>query len=104
LERQEAWLQVSAGHGPAECAGAVLKVVEKIQNDAAAAGLEIRTLDVEPGPAPGAAHSVLLLLTGTEGNQRLPPPSSRRKLPRPCSIGSARHSDSPRCYTASQNG
>jgi len=71
LERQGIWLQVSAGHGPAECAWAVLKVAKRMQNDAAAAGLEIRTLDVEPGPKPGTAQSVLLLLIGTEGVERL---------------------------------
>ena len=70
MERQEAWLQVSAGHGPAECAWAVLRVVERIQNDAAAAGLEISTLGVEPGPEPGTAQSILLSLIGTEGVDR----------------------------------
>lgn len=70
MERQEAWLQVSAGHGPAECAWAVLRVVERIENDAAAAGLEISTLDVEPGTEPGTAQSILLSLTGTEGVDR----------------------------------
>ena len=70
MERQEAWLQVSAGHGPAECAWAVLRAVERIENDAAAAGLEISTLEVEPGPEPGTAQSILLSLTGTEGVDR----------------------------------
>jgi putative peptide chain release factor H len=70
LKRHEAWLQVSAGHGPAECAWAVLKVVARIQNDAAAGGFDARTLNVEPGPAPGTAQSVLLALAGTKGVDR----------------------------------
>ena len=70
MERQEAWLQVSAGQGPAECAWAVLRVMERIQNEAAAAGLEISILDVEPGPEPGTAQSILLSLIGTEGVDR----------------------------------
>ncbi len=57
MERQEVWLQVSAGHGPAECAWAVLKVTEKMQSDAAAADIEIKTLVVEAGPKPGTEMS-----------------------------------------------
>lgn len=67
MAREEAWLQVSAGHGPAECAWAVLRVVEKIEREASAAGLGVSTLDVQPGPEPGTAQSVLLSLTATEG-------------------------------------
>lgn len=70
MEHPEAWLQVSAGHGPAECAWAVLKVVERIENAAAAAGIEVGTLDVEAGPMPGTAQSVLLTLSGTEDMER----------------------------------
>jgi len=70
LERQGVWLQVSAGHGPAECAWAALKVAERMQNDAAATGIEIRTLDVEPGPKPGTAQSVLFSVADAEGVER----------------------------------
>lgn len=69
MESQEAWLQVSAGHGPAECAWAVLKVVESIRTGAAAAGFDIRTLDVEAGSEAGTAQSVLMAVTG-EGVER----------------------------------
>src|ERR1017187_6758001 len=41
-----------------------------MQNDAAAAGIEIRTLDVEPGPKPGTAQSVLFSVAGEEGLSR----------------------------------
>jgi peptide chain release factor len=67
LGSNEAWLQVTAGQGPAECAWAVVRVVEKIQAEAEAAGLEVRTLDVAPGPKPGTAQSVLLSIRGAEG-------------------------------------
>lgn len=70
MERQEVWLQVSAGHGSAECAWAVMRVVEKIQHNATAAGIEITTLDVEPGPKPGTAQSVLCSLSGATGVDR----------------------------------
>jgi len=60
----DAWLQVTAGQGPAECAWAVVRVVEKMCAEAAAAGLEIRTLEVVPGPEPGTAQSMLLGVSG----------------------------------------
>jgi peptide chain release factor len=46
-----------------------LKVVERIRNGAAAAGFDIRTLDVEAGSEPGTAQSVLMAVTG-EGVER----------------------------------
>jgi hypothetical protein len=41
--RREAWLQVTAGSGPVECAWAVIKVVEKIRAEAVSAELEARS-------------------------------------------------------------
>jgi peptide chain release factor len=38
-----------------------------MRDEASAAGIEIGTLDVEPGPEPGTAQSVLLSLAGAEG-------------------------------------
>jgi len=66
VNAQEAWLQVSAGQGPVECAWAVLQVVEKMRESAASAGVELTTLDVMPGPRPGTSQSVLLSLRGGE--------------------------------------
>jgi len=60
----EAWLQVSAGSGPAECAWAVLQVVEKLKEECRAAGIEARVLEVEAGPQSGTAQSVLIGLSG----------------------------------------
>jgi peptide chain release factor len=56
----EAWLQVTAGSGPVECAWAVLQIVEKLKAESRAAGIEARVLEVEPGPKPGTAQSVLV--------------------------------------------
>lgn len=62
--KYEAWLQVSAGSGPAECAWAVLKIVEKLKEESRKAGVEARVLEVEAGPEPGTAQSVLVGLAG----------------------------------------
>lgn len=58
--QNEAWLQISAGDGPAECAWAVLRVVEKLKEESQAAGIEARVLEAEPGPRPATAQSVLM--------------------------------------------
>jgi peptide chain release factor len=67
VERCQAWLQVSAGQGPVECAWAVLRVTEKLLEEAEAHGVEVTTLAVEPGPEPGTAQSVLFALFGDDG-------------------------------------
>jgi peptide chain release factor len=61
------WLQISAGHGPAECAWAVVKVLEQMQGEAPAHGLELKTIEVEPGPKPGTAQSALVSISGAAG-------------------------------------
>jgi peptide chain release factor len=62
--KHEVWLQVSAGHGPAECAWAVVKTVEEIEREAAAASLECRAVELMPGPEAGTAESALLSIRG----------------------------------------
>src|SRR5713101_4118749 len=64
LARCEVWLHLTAGQGPVECAWAVIKVLEKLREDAASAGLDARTLDLIPGPEAGTAHSALVALSG----------------------------------------
>ena len=59
----EAWLEITAGQGPVECAWAVPRVVEQILAEAEVAGIVISTLSIQPGPRPGTARSVLLLVT-----------------------------------------
>lgn len=61
---RELWLQVTAGQGPAECAWAVVRVLEQLQREALAAGFAFRTVEIEPGPEPGTAHSVLVSIAG----------------------------------------
>jgi peptide chain release factor len=65
MERvQELWLQITAGQGPAECAWAVVKVLQEVQRDVESASLEFRTLEIEPGPEPGTAQSALVSISG----------------------------------------
>ncbi len=64
LARCEVWLQLTAGQGPVECAWAVIKVLEKLREDAASAGLDARTLDLIPGPEAGTANSAMVALSG----------------------------------------
>jgi peptide chain release factor len=62
--KHEAWLQVSAGQGPAECAWAVVRTAERIQREALAASLEFRTVEMTPGAEPGTAESALISIRG----------------------------------------
>jgi peptide chain release factor len=62
--RREHWFQVTAGRGPSECAWAVVKVLEQIQQEALSASLEFRTIEIEPGPEPGTAQSALISISG----------------------------------------
>ncbi len=57
------WFQITAGHGPIECAWAVIRVLEKMQQEAAAEGLDFRLLEVEPGAAAGTAQSALVAIS-----------------------------------------
>jgi peptide chain release factor len=63
-ENRELWLQITAGQGPVECAWAVVRVLEQLQREALAASFEFKTVEIEPGPEPGAAHSVLVSISG----------------------------------------
>ena len=62
--KQEVWLQVTAGQGPSECAWAVVKILEQIQQEAKSASLEFKTIEIEPGPEPGTAQSALISISG----------------------------------------
>jgi peptide chain release factor len=63
-DKHEVWLQVSAGQGPAECAWAVVRTVEEIQREAAAASLEFRAVEMTPGSEAGTAESALISIRG----------------------------------------
>jgi peptide chain release factor len=62
--QREVWLQVTAGHGPSECAWAVVKVLEQIRQEAIAASLDCTAIEIEPGPQPGTAQSALVSISG----------------------------------------
>jgi peptide chain release factor len=65
--RREVWLQITAGQGPVECAWAVVKVLGRLCEEAAAAGLEARTIELEPGPEESTASSALIAVSGGPG-------------------------------------
>jgi peptide chain release factor len=67
--KQEYWLQITAGKGPAECAWAVIQVTEKVLEEAAASGLEAKTIEIEPGPESGTALSAIVSISGSAGLQ-----------------------------------
>jgi peptide chain release factor len=60
----ERWLQVTAGQGPAECCRAVVKVLEQIEREAAAAVLAYKLVEIVPGPEAGTAQSALVAISG----------------------------------------
>ena len=62
-QNQGLWLHITAGQGPAECAWAVVKVLEQIQKEAVAASLQFRTLEIQSGAEPGTAHSALISIS-----------------------------------------
>jgi peptide chain release factor len=61
-----AWVQITAGQGPVECAWAVTQVLGTLLSEAAAAGLETTVLEVMEGPAPATAYSVVIAVSGIE--------------------------------------
>ena len=63
-QKRELWLHITAGQGPAECAWAVVKVLEQTQKEALALSIEFKTVEIEPGPEPGTAHSALISISG----------------------------------------
>jgi peptide chain release factor len=64
MTKAEVWLQITAGKGPAECAWAVVKVLEKIQAETTAARLEFRAIEIVPGPQPATIDSALVAISG----------------------------------------
>lgn len=62
--RGELWLHITAGQGPIECAWAVIKALQQIEHEASLVSLEFRTLEIEPGPEAGTAHSALVSIAG----------------------------------------
>lgn len=67
LTAAELWLQFTAGQGPAECALAVVKLLDHLQREATQASLTCRIIELEPGPEPGTAQSALVSLSGPAG-------------------------------------
>jgi len=59
-----AWLQVTSGRGPDECAWVAARVVDCIVREAAAQKLDVRILEAVPGGHPETYRSALLSLEG----------------------------------------
>jgi len=59
-QRRELWIHPTAGQGPAECAWAVVKVLEQMQKEASAASLEFKTCPRKPSEFVAALTSVQL--------------------------------------------
>ena len=71
---RELWLHITAGQGPAECAWAVVKVLEQIQKEASERSIEFK--EIEPGSEPGTAHSALVSISGGPALNHLLHPGS----------------------------
>ncbi len=61
------WVQITSGRGPAECEWVVARVLERLGEEAAEAGLETRVLEAVPGDEPDTCKSVLLAVKGEGG-------------------------------------
>jgi len=57
-------LQLSVGQGPAECCLGLAHALARLQDEAAAAGVNCSVGEQEPGPEPGTWQSLLLALEG----------------------------------------
>lgn len=60
----EAWMQITAGKGPAECALAVVRVLDEVQQEARDSTLMVRVVEIEPGEVDGTIASALVHVTG----------------------------------------
>ncbi len=61
-----AWLQVTSGRGPQECAWVVAQVVDRIVREAGAKGYDIRILETVPGESADTYKSALLAVEGQD--------------------------------------
>ncbi len=66
---REVWLHITSGQGPVECTWVVVKVLEKIMEEAMASGLTAKTIEAESGHGPGTLLSALISISG---DARLP--------------------------------
>ena len=64
MSKHDLWMQISAGAGPAECCWAAHEVFLRVKQEAAARGVGLEVVHVEPGPERDTAQSILLELAG----------------------------------------
>ncbi len=65
MSNEHCWLQVTSGRGPVECQRAVLKVAEKIVEEATYQGFNAKTIEVLEGEKRGTALSALISVSGS---------------------------------------
>ncbi|MCI4664879.1 MAG: peptide chain release factor H [Neomegalonema sp.] len=61
---ERAWIQITSGRGPVECARAVVLLAEQLLRESHAEGLSAEILTVVDGPQAGTAASALLACEG----------------------------------------
>ena len=66
-----AWLQVTSGRGPDECAWVAAQVVDRIVREAAARKYDVRILETVPGQSAQTCKSALLAIEGQDLSQFL---------------------------------
>ncbi len=59
-------IQISSGRGPLECDWVVMQVLQKISKAAKALNISVDIVNVEKGPKPATAHSVVLSFEGKD--------------------------------------
>ncbi|MET1079429.1 MAG: peptide chain release factor H [Pseudomonas sp.] len=64
-------LQLSAAQGPAECCLALAKALARLEQETAAAGVELAIIEREPGEQPGTWRSLLLGLSASVADDRV---------------------------------
>lgn len=64
-------MQLSASQGPEECALAVALAWRRLQQEAAAAGVDVEQVECTPGPRAGTYRSMLLALEGPQADALL---------------------------------
>jgi peptide chain release factor len=63
------WMQISSGHGPAECALAVAHFARHILSECKSNGSDAYILNREPGPVKDTYKSILMAVNGTAADR-----------------------------------
>ncbi|MET8529430.1 peptide chain release factor H [Micromonospora sp. NPDC005172] len=61
-----AYLLLSAGRGPRECAWALAELLRRLEGDAVRQGVTVQRVQVAPGDGPGTCRSALIRMSGAD--------------------------------------